>query len=567
MQFQTILQNKIQEFAAKMSLESGGELSLDLNPEHGHYALPLFAWAKQAGQSPNDLFAHLYDFIQSENLPFLEKLEFINGFANFFIKEDRWQSAVASAVLNQSYIEEGAHHEKVMIEFSSPNPGKSFHIGHLRNTLIGQAVANFYKMQGFPIRTANYLNDTGLHIAKIIWYLRNKNRQPEADLEKWLAKIYAEIYQLMEADEQVKKEIDQIYQEIEAGDKEIWNDLLQLRAWSESLFKDIYAELGVQFDDWSYDSQMLEAGKNYVQELLAKKIAKIDDGAVIVDLSEDKLPNALILKSDQTALYITKDLALAKSRFEKFNLDKLIYVVGVEQKLHFQQIFKILEKDGLAQAKKCQHLSYELVQLPEGKMGSRFGKVVSYRDLIGAVKEAAATELEQRGGTDLQNRDQLAQTIGLAAIKLWLLKYDNHKKILFDIQQALDFNGDTGPYLLYTNARLNSLFAKLTDDFTAELAEVTEVPLLPEALAGEIYRYLANFNRILDQARQEGRPSVMANYALELAKLINNYYQQHSILKEESAELRFARVVLLKSAQQVLSDSLGVLGIELVERM
>jgi arginyl-tRNA synthetase len=567
MHFKSILQNKIQEFAAKMSLGNGGELSLDLNPEHGHYALPLFAWAKQAERSPADLFAILYDFIQEQDLSFLDKLEFINGFANFFIKEDLWQSAVASAVLNQTYIEEITAHENVMIEFSSPNPGKSFHIGHLRNTLIGQAVANFYKLQGFPIRTANYLNDTGLHIAKIIWYLRNKNRQPEADLEKWLAKIYAEIYQLMEGDEQVKKEIDQIYQKIEAGDKEIWQDLLQLREWSETLFKQIYAELGVQFDDWSYDSQMLEAGKAYVQELLAKKIAKLDDGAIIVDLSEDNLPNALILKSDQTALYITKDLALAKARFEKFNLDKLIYVVGVEQKLHFQQIFKILEKDGFAQAKKCQHLSYELVQLPEGKMGSRFGKVVSYRDLIDAVTEAAAKELEERGGTDLQNRAEVAQVIGLAAIKLWLLKYDNNKKILFDIQQALDFNGDTGPYLLYTNARLNSLFAKLDTDYSAELADFEEIPLLPEKLAGEIYRCLANFNKILDQARQEGRPSVMANYALELGKLINNYYQQYSILKEASAELRLARVALLKSAQQVLQDALMVLGIELVERM
>lgn len=565
--FKSILQNKIWKFAEKMSFDGGGELALDLNPEHGHYAFPLFSWAKQAGQTPSDLFDNLYDFIQKQNFEFLDKVEFINGFANFFIKEELWQAAVARAVLNHDYIEECTAHENVMIEFSSPNPGKSFHIGHLRNTLIGQAVANFYKLQGFSIRTANYLNDTGLHIAKIIWYLRNKNRQPEGDLEKWLAKIYAEIYQLMEANEQIKKEIDQIYQKIEAGDKEIWNDLLQVREWSETLFKQIYAELGVHFDDWSYDSQMLEAGKAYVQELLSKNIAKVDDGAVIVDLSEDKLPNALILKSDQTALYITKDLALAKSRFEKFNLDKLIYVVGVEQKLHFQQIFKILEKDGFEQAKKCQHLSYELVQLPEGKMGSRFGKVVSYRDLISAVKEAAAQELEERGSTDLQNRDEVARVIGLAAIKLWLLKYDNNKKILFDIQQSLDFNGDTGPYLLYTNARLNSLFAKLPYDYAAELVDWDEISLLPETLAEEIYRYLANFNNILDQARQEGRPSVMANYALELAKLINNYYQQYSILKENEAEIRLARVALLKSAQKVLQDSLMVLGIELVEKM
>lgn len=565
--FKSILQNKIWEFAEKMSFDGGGELALDLNPEHGHYAFPLFSWAKQAGQTPSDLFDNLYDFIQKQNFEFLDKVEFINGFANFFIKEELWQAAVARAVLNHDYIEECTAHENVMIEFSSPNPGKSFHIGHLRNTLIGQAVANFYKLQGFSIRTANYLNDTGLHIAKIIWYLRNKNRQPEGDLEKWLAKIYADIYQLMEADEQIKKEIDQIYQKIEAGDKEIWNDLLQVREWSETLFKQIYAELGVHFDDWSYDSQMLEAGKAYVQELLSKNIAKVDDGAVIVDLSEDKLPNALILKSDQTALYITKDLALAKSRFEKFNLDKLIYVVGVEQKLHFQQIFKILEKDGFEQAKKCQHLSYELVQLPEGKMGSRFGKVVSYRDLISAVKEAAAQELEERGSTDLQNRDEVARVISLAAIKLWLLKYDNNKKILFDIQQSLDFNGDTGPYLLYTNARLNSLFAKLSYDYAAELVDWDEISLLPETLAEEIYRYLANFNNILDQARQEGRPSVMANYALELAKLINNYYQQYSILKEKETEIRLARVALLKSAQKVLQDSLMVLGIELVEKM
>lgn len=567
MHFKNILQNKIQEFTTARGLDKGGELNLDLNPEHGHYAVPLFSWAKQAGQSPADLFADFYDFMQTADLGFLEKVEFINGFANFFIKEGAWQAALSSAILNQNYIDEITAHENVMIEFSSPNPGKSFHIGHLRNTLIGQAVANLYKLQGFPIRTANYLNDTGLHIAKIIWYLRNKNRQPEADLEKWLAKIYAEIYQLMEADEQVKKEIDQIYQEIEAGDKEIWNDLLQLRAWSETLFKEIYNELGVHFDDWSYDSQMLEAGKNYVQELLSKKIAKIDDGAVIVDLSEDNLPNALILKSDQTALYITKDLTLAKSRFEKFNLDKLIYVVGVEQKLHFQQIFKILEKDGFEQAKKCQHLSYELVQLPEGKMGSRFGKVVSYRDLIGAVQEAAATELEQRGGTALQEREVLGRKIALAAIKLWLLKYDNNKKILFDIQQALDFNGDTGPYLLYTNARLNSLFAKLPAEYLNELSELPELPLLNETLAMEIYRQLANFNNVLQSARQEGRPSLMANYALDLARAINNYYQQYSILKEDNEDVRLARVVLLKSGQRVLADALGALGIELVERM
>lgn len=534
--------------------------------EFGHYAVPFFQLAKMQKINIEDSFLDFKNWLEKEEIDFLERVENLKGFVNFYIKEEYWSKYVLGRIKTNDLIEQPENDLKVMLEFSSPNPGKSFHIGHLRNTLIGQSVANFYTAQGFKTSTANYLNDTGLHIAKLVWYIQTYNKSPEGDIEKWLGKIYAEVFKLMEEDSSIEIAVKEIYRKIEAGNEDLWKIVNQIKKWSLENFDEIYAELDIHFDHYFYDSELIELGKEYVEELLSSGIAKHDDGAVIVDLEADNLTNALILKSDGAILYITKDLALARKRFELYDINKLLYVVGVEQKLHFKQIFKILEKAGFKEAKNCEHLSYELVQLKEGKMGSRYGNVVTYKDLRDEAYAVSLEEVKNRyeDESDEWQRD-LALKISLAAIKLWILKYDNNKKITFDIKQALDFAGDTGPYVLYTVARLNSLLKKSNIE---ELLEIEDRDfLLNENIEKELLRKLNSFANIVNAARKDGRPSLVANYILDLAKLINNYYHAFNILKEENKELKESRLLLMWSARNILKKGLSLLTIDSVEKM
>jgi arginyl-tRNA synthetase len=536
------------------------------NLEFGHYAVPFFQIAKMQEKNLEYLFLDFKNWLEKQEIDFLDRVENLKGFVNFYIKKDYWVKYVLGRIKTNNLIEHPENDLKVMLEFSSPNPGKSFHVGHLRNTLIGQSVANLYSAQGFKISTANYLNDTGLHIAKLVWYIQTYNKSPEGDIEKWLGKIYAEVFKLMEEDSNIEIEVKKIYQKIEDGDEAVWVIVNKIKKWSLDNFDEIYAELGIHFDHYFYDSEMIEMGKEYVEELLSKGIAQHDDGAVIVNLEKDNLTNALILKSDGALLYITKDLALARKRFDLYDINKLIYVVGVEQKLHFKQVFKILEKAGFKEAKNCEHLSYELLQLKEGKMGSRYGNVVTYRDLRDEVYAVSLEEVKNRyeDENEAWQRD-LALKISLGAIKLWILKYDNNKQITFDIKQALDFAGDTGPYVLYTVARLNSLLKKSNIE---ELLKVEKVQFnLNEDVERELLRKLNSFAYIVNSARKDGRPSLVANYVLDLAKLINNYYHAFNILKEENQEIKESRLLLMWSARRVLDNGLSLLTINSVEKM
>ena len=567
MNYKSQIQKILQDYCRYLDLNSIS-WSVD-QPQHlefGHYAVPFFKLAKMQAKNIEDSFLEFKNWLGKEGIDFLERVENLKGFVNFYIKEEYWAKYVLGRIKTNDLIEQPENDLKVMLEFSSPNPGKSFHIGHLRNTLIGQSVANFYTAQGFKTSTANYLNDTGLHIAKLVWYIQTYNKSPEGDIEKWLGKIYAEVFKLMEEDSSIEIAVKEIYRKIEAGNEDLWKIVNQIKKWSLENFDEIYAELDIHFDHYFYDSELIELGKEYVEELLSKGVAKHDDGAVIVALEADNLTNALILKSDGAILYITKDLALARKRFELYDINKLIYVVGVEQKLHFKQIFKILEKAGFKEAKNCEHLSYELVQLKEGKMGSRYGNVVTYRDLRDEVYTVSLGEVKNRyeDEADEWQRD-LALKISLAAIKLWILKYDNNKKITFDIKQALDFAGDTGPYVLYTVARLNSLLKKSNID---EILKIEDKDfILNENIEKELLRKLNSFANIVNAARKDGRPSLVANYLLDLAKLINNYYHAFNILKEENKDLKESRLLLMWSARRVLGNGLSLLTIDSVERM
>lgn len=565
MDFKKEILQILENYSKKEDLAINWSISQSNDLNFGHFSVALFPVAKAMDKDLDQAFQDLLQFINEDYPAFLAKIEFLKGFVNFYIKEDLWQGNFLNKIINDELIEKNVEDFKVMIEYSSPNPGKSFHIGHLRNTLIGLVVANLYKAEGINIQTANYLNDTGLHIAKLVWYLQNKTDEPVGDIEDWLAKIYAEVSQLAESEPGINDEIRELYQKIEAGDEAAWLYINKIKDWSLDNFKKIYSELGASFDSYSYDSEVLELGKNYVEELLQKGIAYKDDGAIIVNLEEYGLTNALILKSDGSALYITKDLALAKKRFEMFDIHKLIYVVGVEQKLHFQQIFKILELDGFKQAKQCEHLAYELVDLPGGKMSSRQGNVVTYRHLRDEVVQASLLEVKARYAEETEAwQKALAEKIALAALKVWILKYDNTKKILFKVEDALDFQGDTGPYLLYTVARLNSLFKKA--DINESILHEKCIPLEDEN-SQSLYRAFYSFAEMLHRARREGRPSILTNYLLDLAKLLNHYYHEHPILKAETEELGRARSALLWSGRVILEKGLSILAVDTVERM
>ncbi|MBW2978385.1 arginine--tRNA ligase, partial [Candidatus Woesearchaeota archaeon] len=365
------------------------ELSIPPDPKLGDYSLPCFKLTKQFKLDPILVAKTLAKKIKPKGS--IKQIKEVGPYLNFFINKQNLAGDIINDILTKkdNYGKGTLKKEKVMVEFSQPNTHKGFHIGHLRNVCLGDALVRIMRFNGFPVIAANYINDTGAHVAKCIWYYLkyNKGNEPKLNKGEWLGNLYSEAAKKVSQNPELKDEVDEVHRKIESKDRELWRVWKTTRKWSLDDFNLIYKTLGVHFDVWFYDHELAEPGKQFVQELLKKKIAKISDDATIVDLQKYKLDVALVLKSDKSTLYLTKDFALAEKKFKKYGIDTSIYVVAAEQRLHFQQLFKVLELYGFKQAKKCFHLSYELVMLKEGKMSSRAGNIVLFNELLNEVKE------------------------------------------------------------------------------------------------------------------------------------------------------------------------------------
>jgi len=473
-----------------------------------------------------------------------------------------------------------------MVEYAQPNTHHSFHMGHARTTILGEVLARLVEFAGFDTIRATYPGDMGLSVITVVWAYDKfyKGQEPEGIHERgqWLAKIYVEAIALLEKkenetpEETAQREVydaerREMLRKWEADDPYVHELWRVTRDWSLDEFRDILGMLDIKMDVWFYESEANKLGKEIVDELIAKGIAQDEratGGPVIVKIDEqlgltkEKYRTMVILRSDGTTLYSTKDLALAKQKFEQYHVDRSIYVVDFRQNLHFQQVFKILELWGFPQAAKCYHLPYGYVTLPEGAMSSRRGNVVLFKKVYDeAVKRVLAVESERSGNVPENERVKVAEQIGLGALVYSMLSVDNNKDIVFDINEALSFDGRTGPYIQNAHVRANSILKKAN----IQTLERFNVPTFDYELDNheiELIEQVSRFPNAVQQAANEYRPLVMAAYAYDLANAFHSFYHAVPVLQSEDEHVRNARLHLVAAAKQTIANALRLLDIQ-----
>src|SRR3989338_1327771 len=548
------LNAKIQEILSLIEVPPDSSL--------GDYAFPCFIFAKELKKNPNEIAKDLSNKIKPNK--FLSKIESKGPYLNFFVNNSYLADLTIKKIMSEKddYGKGDIKKEKVMIEFSQPNTHKEFHIGHLRNVALGDSLVKIFSFNGYKTISANYIGDIGNHVAKCIWiYLKKyKGKEPKTNKGAWLGRLYTEATKLIEENENFKDEVQAIQKKLEEGDKnltKIWKDT---RDWSLQEFNNIYNLLNVNFEIFFYESEEEKEGKRLVKELLKNKVAELSEGAVIINLEEYNLPIFLLLKKDGTSLYSTKDIALAKTKFTKFQIDKSVYVVADEQKLYFQQLFKTLEIMGFKQAKNCYHLPYSLVMLESGKMSSREGNIIKFNDIYRDVLDYAMNETKKRHKDwNKLKQEKISNQIALSALKFSMIAQDNDKVIIFNKERALSFEGNSGPYVQYTYARSNSILKKVKSFKIKTKNTPTEEEF-------QLIKKMADFPEITQQSFKNYQPHIIANYCLELAQLLTEFYHKCKVIQEDKNLMNF-RLTLIKSYQQVIKNATGLLGIELPDKM
>lgn len=542
------------------------QLELDVPPESGwgDFALPCFYLAKLTRISPNQIAQELKSKIKTTGT--IKSVQSVGPYLNFYLDEKYLAKQITKEIFKtqEKYGSAKSLPERVMIEYSQPNTHKEFHVGHLRNVVLGSALVNLYRFIGQKVIAANYIGDIGSHVAKCLWaYDKFHKDEPEPTEHKgqYLGQLYTEAVNLCEENEAYKKEASEVQKKLESGDKYFTNLWKKTRLWSLEEFDGIYKILGAKFDKIFYESEVEKPGKKIVAELLEKKIAEPSEGAVVIDLEKYGLKKFLLLKSDGSSLYSTKELALAKLKFEKYKIDASYVVVDARQSFYFKQFFKTLEILGFK--KKTEHIAYEFVTLPEGAMSSRKGNVVLFEDFLTEVEKAAQTETKNRHSdwTEQEIKDS-SRKLALAAIKFAMLRVNKNSVITFDIKEALAFDGYTGPYLLYAVSRINSLLKK---EAIKPLKNV-KIENLSQPKEKELLIALSYFPEVVSQSASEFEPSLLAKYLFDLARSFASYYQEVPILNSQT-EIKEARLILAYEVRLVLVNGLKLLGLDTLDRM
>ncbi len=546
---------------------------------------PLLRFSKKGGEeTAADIGAYLQKKIDN-----ITSFNVVKGFLNLSIAHSYWLNEFNSALLDTSYGSLKSNGKKVMVEYSSPNTNKPLHLGHVRNNLLGYSVAEILKAAGFEVVKVNLVNDRGIHICKsmLAWQKWGNNETPESSGLKGdhlVGKYYVvfdkeykkEIDQLKlsgKTEEEAKKqaplilEAQEMLQKWEAGDTDVINLWKMMNDWVYAGFGVTYKNLGVDFDKYYYESNTYLLGKDTIESGLSKGVFfKKEDGSVWIDLTEDGLDQKLVLRGDGTSVYITQDLGTAEMKFADFGMDQSIYVVGNEQDYHFKVLFLILEKLGMSWAKGLHHLSYGMVDLPSGKMKSREGTVVDADDLIAEMVDTAREKTESLGKTNdfsAADKELLYKQIGLGALKYFLLKVEPKKRLLFDPAESIDFQGNTGPFIQYTHARIKSLLSKA--DYKSNIA--SEARVLDRTTL-DLILLLTKFPVEVASAAKAYSPALMANYLYELAKLFNKFYHEvPPIVKEEDLVVKQHRLNIAALTAGVLNKGMSLLGIQVPERM
>lgn len=556
----------------------------------GDYTLVVFPLLKLSRKKPEDTATEIGEALV-KNVPEIKGYNVIKGFLNLSLSNQFWGDRLAEVVANPDYGKAQPTGRTIMVEYSSPNTNKPLHLGHIRNNLLGYSVSQILEAAGNRVIKVNLVNDRGIHICKsmLAWQLFGNGETPASSGIKgdhlvgnyYVAfdKAYKAQIKELEAkgmsEEEAKKEAPIMQQaqamlrKWEAKDPEVYNLWETMNSWVYEGFDKTYKELGISFDKIYYESQTYLLGKSLVEEGLEKGIFfRKEDNSVWIDLAADGLDQKLLLRGDGTSVYMTQDLGTALTRFKEENLDAMIYVVGNEQNYHFQVLKLILSKLGYQWADQITHLSYGMVELPEGKMKSREGTVVDADDLIDEMVATAREMSQELGKLDGLSEEEIAaicHMVGLGALKYFILKVDPRKTMLFDPRESIDFNGNTGPFIQYTHARIKSVLRKAAAQGIAPADKIDGSLLVPEevALVGQLTDYPA----IVAAAAENFAPSIIANYAYELAKGYNSYYHDFPVIRESDPAKQALRLTLAATVARTLASAMALLGINVPERM
>ena len=538
----------------------------------GDFTLVVFPLLRITRQSPDATGTALGDWLVA-NCPEVSAYNSVKGFLNLSLSNIYWREALAAIAGDAAYGQLPATGRRVMVEFSSPNTNKPLHLGHIRNNLLGASVSDLLKAAGDEVIKATLVNDRGVHICKSMyaWQERFDGATPESTGKKGdhlVGDCYVEFAKMEKEDPSVMDKVHEMLVKWEEGDPAVRRLWEMMNSWVFAGFEQTYKALGITFDRTYYEHETYLLGKELVQRGLDMGVfVKDPDGSVWCDLTADGLDRKLLLRSDGTSVYITQDLGTAERRFSEYKLDSHIYVVGDEQNYHFQVLKLILKKLGFDWADQIFHLSYGMVELPEGKMKSREGTVVDADDLIEKMYEEAKATSEESGkleGISEEEKERLYRQIGLGALKYFILKVDPKKKMLFNPKESIDFNGNTGPFIQYTHARICSILRKAAErQLTAALNPSVE--LSPKEV--RLVKILGAYPQKVAEAAAAFSPAVIANYCYDLAKEFNQYYHETPILKEPDEEVLKMRLELISTLAGVLRRGMKILGIDLPDRM
>ena len=564
----------------------------------GNLTLVVFPFLKISKKKPEDTAQEIGQYLQ-DNCSAVATFNVVKGFLNLVIAQSAWLQLLADIDADAKYGERKADENSplVMIEYSSPNTNKPLHLGHVRNNLLGWSLAKIIEANGNKVVKTNIVNDRGIHICKsmLAWLKYGNGETPETsgkkgdhligdyyvafdkhyreEVKQLTAKYVAEGMDTEEAEKKAKeeapliKEAHEMLVKWEQNDPEVRALWEKMNNWVYAGFDETYKALGVGFDKIYYESQTYLKGKAKVEEGLAKGLfERHADNSVWADLTNEGLDQKLLLRSDGTSVYMTQDIGTAEMRFKDYPIDKMIYVVGNEQNYHFQVLSILLDRLGFKWGKELVHFSYGMVELPNGKMKSREGTVVDADDLIATMIADAKQTSEELGKfadmTD-EERNEIARIVGLGALKYFILKVDARKNMLFNPEESIDFNGNTGPFIQYTYARIRSIMRKAAEmnipvgEMKAELSQ-KEIDLIQK---------MSDYASAVEQAGKDYSPSGIANYCYELTKEFNQFYHDYSILKEEDVQKRAVRLKIAANVAKVISNGMALLGIEVPERM
>ncbi|MBO4571532.1 MAG: arginine--tRNA ligase [Bacteroidales bacterium] len=554
----------------------------------GDVTLVVFPLLRTSRKNPEITAQEIGEWL-GVNVPEVASFNVVKGFLNIKLSASYWAGVLKAVAEDPGFGRLSSTGKTVMVEFSSPNTNKPLHLGHVRNNLLGWSVSKLLEACGHNVVKVNLVNDRGIHICKsmLAWLKCGNGATPESTGKKGdhlIGDYYVKFNDLLKAEVKelvaggmseedaeknapIMKEAQEMLVKWEQGDPEVVGLWKKMNGWVYEGFDRTYASLGIKFDRIYYESQTYKSGKSLVAEGLEKGVFyRREDGSVWCDLTGDGLDEKLLLRRDGTSVYMTQDLGTAQQRYDEYKFDELIYVVGNEQNYHFQVLKLILKKLGFGWSDAIYHLSYGMVELPEGKMKSREGTVVDADDLIEkmyATAKETSLELGKLEGMPEEEQEELFRMLGLGALKYFIIKVDPRKTMLFDPKESIDFNGNTGPFIQYTHARIKSILRKAAEQ--GFKAEATGVPVLEKEQS--IIQLLSGYPDKVREAGEAHSPALIANYAYELAKEFNQYYHDVSILREEDAAVRSQRLLLIGVIASVLVKAMDILGIRLPERM